>query len=288
MVRTVQRAHLACRAAAPSTRKRLLILKAARGIYEYFWMYLGLLYIGIVGLVFSSLCSVIHLASRGAPRPVGTRRMTGLLLRIFFRGLMASGVLRVDLSALHALRGRGGIIIAPNHPSMLDALFIISRIPEVGCIMKAPIWDNPVLGGAARLMGYIRNDAPVNMVRQAADGLAAGVPLLIFPEGTRTRRKPVNAFKGGFALIAKRAGVPIQTVFIETDNAFLSKGWPLLKKPTFPLVYRVRLGQSFTVEGSGHAFVERLEQYYREELAASPAARTVAQAAPAARPGPAL
>jgi 1-acyl-sn-glycerol-3-phosphate acyltransferase len=100
--------------------------------------------------------------------------------------------------------------------------------------MKAPIWDNPVLGGAARLMGYIRNDAPINMVRQAADDLAAGVPLLVFPEGTRTRRKPVNAFKGGFALIAKRAGAPIQTVFIETDNPFLSKGWPLFKKPTFP------------------------------------------------------
>src|SRR3954464_415258 len=100
MVRTVQRAHSACRAAAPSTRKRPLILKAARGVYEYFWMYLGLLYIGIVGLVFSFFCSVIHLALRGSPRPMGTRRITGVVLRIFFRALMASGVLRVDLSAL--------------------------------------------------------------------------------------------------------------------------------------------------------------------------------------------
>ena len=264
-----------------------MILKAARGLYEYFWMLLGFLYIGAVGLIFSTICSILRVVLQEMPTALGTRRVTGLLLRVFFRMLTASGVLRVDLTALHALRGRC-VIIAPNHPSMLDALFVISCVPEVGCIMKAPIWDNPVLGGAARLMGYIRNDAPVSMIRQAAEGLAAGVPLLVFPEGTRTRRKPVNVFKGGFALIAKRANVPVQTVFIETDNPFLSKGWPFLKKPIFPLVYRVRLGQAFTVEGSVHTFVKGLEQYYRDELSAPPATRTVAQSATAARPGTAV
>lgn len=259
-----------------------MIFKAARSLYEYFWMYLGLLYIGTFGLLLSCACALLHLIVRKAPRPLAVKRVTALLLRGFFRMLIASGVLRIDLSALHALRGRGGIIIAPNHPCMLDALFVISRVPEVGCIMKAPIWDNPVLGGAARMMGYIRNDAPLSMVRQAVDELSAGVPLLVFPEGTRTRRKPVNKFKGGFALIAKKAGAPVQTVFIETDNPFLGKGWPLFKKPCFPLVYKVRLGQSFMVEGSVHAFVKRLEKYYRDELplpAAEPAtARTVPEA----------
>ena len=158
-----------------------MILKAARGLYEYFWMLLGFLYIGAVGLIFSTICSILRVVLQEMPTALGTRRVTGLLLRVFFRMLTASGVLRVDLTALHALRGRC-VIIAPNHPSMLDALFVISCVPEVGCIMKAPIWDNPVLGGAARLMGYIRNDAPVSMIRQAAEGLAAGVPLLVFPE----------------------------------------------------------------------------------------------------------
>jgi 1-acyl-sn-glycerol-3-phosphate acyltransferase len=265
-----------------------LILKAARGLYEYFWMYVGLLYIGAAGLLFSAACSVLHLLLRGTPHPLPAKRVTAFVLRGFFRMLIASGVLRIDLSALHALRGRGGIIIAPNHPCMLDALFVISCVPEVGCIMKAPIWDNPVLGGAARLMRYIRNDAPLSMVRQAVEELTAGVPLLVFPEGTRTRRKPVNKFKGGFALIAKKARAPVQTIFIETDNPFLGKGWPLFKKPRFPLVYKVRLGQSFVVEGSVHAFVKRLEQYYRDELPLPPAEPAPAQTVPAARPGAAL
>ena len=97
--------------------------------------------------------------------------------------------------------------------------------------MKAKIWDNPVLGGGARLAGYIRNDSPRGMVRQAASELRAGHSLLVFPEGTRTRSRPVNRFKGGFALIAKRAGAPVQTVFIETDSPFLGKGWPAFKRP---------------------------------------------------------
>ena len=265
-----------------------MILKAVRGLYESFWMYLGFLYIGVVGLGYNIVCWALHPLVRGAASARTARRVFSLLMRVFFRMLIAAGVLRVDLSALYGLRGRGGIIIAPNHPCLLDALFVISRVPNVGCIMKAPIWDSPVLGGAVRLMSYIRNDSPLSMVRQAVDGLAKGVPLLVFPEGTRTRRKPVNAFKGGFALIAKKARVPVQTVFIETANPFLGKGWPPLKKPVFPVVYHVRLGQAFTVEGNVRAFVRRLEQYYRDELSGQPAAQAVAEPAAVARPGPAV
>ena len=85
-------------------------------------------------------------------------------------------------------------------------------------------------------------------------------------EGTRTTRKPVNSFKGGFALIAKTAGAPVQTVFIETSSPFLSKGWSLFKKPDFPLVYRARLGRRFEVNGEVKAFVADLEDYYQESL----------------------
>jgi len=123
-----------------------------------------------------------------------------------------------------------------------------------------------VMGGGSRFAGYIRNDSALDMVRLAAQELREGRPLLVFPEGTRTRQPPINPFKGGFALIAKQARAPIQTVFIETNSPFLSKGWPLLKMPVFPLVYRARLGKRFTVEGDVKTFVRELENYYRQEL----------------------
>jgi 1-acyl-sn-glycerol-3-phosphate acyltransferase len=100
----------------------------------------------------------------------------------------------------------------------------------------------------------------------------------VFPEGTRTGSATLNSFRGGFALIAKRAGAHVQTVFIETDSAFLGKGWPLLRKPALPLRYRVRLGRRFEVSGSVRAFVVALEGYYREELTASRSSRTATRA----------
>jgi len=242
------------------------LARPSRLAYEYFVFWFGYLYFGIGCAFFSLVSTVLHplLPGRFGAR-VG-RWMTGVHFRGFLALLRASGLVRIDLAALDQLRGERSIIIAPNHPSLLDAVFIISRLPQTACIMKAEIWDSFFLGGGARLSGYIRNDAPINLVRQSTDELRAGHQLLVFPEGTRTREPPINAFRGGFALMAKKSGAKVQTVFIETNSAFLCKGWPLLKKPDFPLFYRARLGVRFTAESDVKAFVWKLENYYREEL----------------------
>ena len=249
------------------------IRRTARAAYESFWHYLGFAYFGAVGPLYGIVASVLHLILPARLRAPLGRRLIGFLFRGFLRMMTASGVMKLDLSALDVLRGQPGLVIAPNHPCLLDAVFVIAHVPEVSCIMKAEIWDNVVLGGGARLAGYIRNDSTNSMVRASAQELRDGRPLLVFPEGTRTRRGPVNQFKGGFALIAKVARAPIQTVFIETDSPFLGKGWPLLKKPRFPLVYRARLGKRLTVDGDLKAFIHQLEVYYRDELSGHAAQR---------------
>ena len=176
--------------------------------------------------------------------------------------MRATGLVRMDLRALDTLRHERGLVVAPNHPSLLDVMLVASRVPRVVCITKAQLWDNPLLGGSARLAGYIRNDAPLPLVRRAGAALRGGANLLIFPEGTRTVCPPVGPFKGGFALMARTAGAPIQTVFIEADTPYLRKGWPLFRKPPLPLVYRARLGRRF----DGAASMTELEAYYAAEL----------------------
>jgi Tat protein secretion system quality control protein TatD with DNase activity len=71
---------------------------------------------------------------------------------------------------------------------------------------------------------------------------------------------------GSVGLIAKHANVPVQTLIIETDSPFLSKGWPLFKRPSLPIVYRVRLGKRFDAPTDVAAFTAQLDQYYRREL----------------------
>jgi 1-acyl-sn-glycerol-3-phosphate acyltransferase len=243
-----------------------MVRAALRAVYEYLWFYTAFLYFAICGLACSILSSVLYIV---LPRRVGARFgkwMVHRAFRRFLQLLQATGRVQLDLSALDALRGEPGLIIAPNHPCLLDAVFIISRLPNVACIMKAEIRDNILLGAGARLAGYIRNDSASNMLRGAVRELREGHQLLVFPEGTRTRRRPVNSFKGGIALIAKYAGAPLQTVFIETDSPFLGKGWPLFKMPALPLVYRARLGRRFHVRDDVRASIAELEIYFRQEL----------------------
>ncbi|MEO8752579.1 MAG: lysophospholipid acyltransferase family protein [Casimicrobiaceae bacterium] len=211
------------------------------------------------------------------PRRIGTRvGQWGIMVcfRIQVAVMGLTGRIFCDVSELDALRADGGLVIAPNHPSLLDVVLVTSRLSRVTCIMKANLWDNVLLGGGARLARYIRNDSPSGMVKLAVDEIRRGSQLLVFPEGTRTVHRPVNRFKGGFALIAQRAGVPVQTVFIETNSPFLGKGWPVWRRPAMPLCYRVRLGRRFTVSGDVKAFSTMLEAYFENEMRVRSEARS--------------
>ena len=254
----------------------MFLFRSLLSIYQHVALYLALICFAMTGVAYTLLSAVLFpLLPRTTSVRLG-RRGIGLLFRGYLAILRISGILKVDLSALDALRGDEGTIVAPNHPSLLDAVFIISRLPDIACIMKAEIRDSVILGGGARLARYIRNDSTGTMIREAAAALRSGQQLLVFPEGTRTRYAPVNAFKGGFAVIAYQAAAPLQTVFIETNSPFLSKGWPILKKPDMPLIYRVRLGKRFDPPEDSREFIAELEAYYQHELRAgtSPKAST--------------
>jgi 1-acyl-sn-glycerol-3-phosphate acyltransferase len=243
--------------------KRLLLT-----LYEYLSLYLGLSLLGLLCLLWLPFALVLYpLLSRRRGGACG-RLVIMAGFRLYLHALTLLGACRFDLAALDGLRGQGPLIIAPNHPCMLDAVMVLSRLPDVVCIMKSGLAGNLLLGPAARLACYIRNHSPLEMILQAVEALHGGSQLLVFPEGTRTDRQPIGEFKGGLALIAERAGIPVQTVLIESDSAYLSKGWPLFRKPTtMPISYRVRLGRRFQPSGDAKVLTRELETYFAEALA---------------------
>ena len=253
-----------------------------KSLYEYFVLYSGLLYFALSCLAWSLLASVLRYV---LPQPLAARigqYAIMLLFRTFLFVVRASGLVKCDLRALDVLRGEPLIIIT-NHPSLIDVVLIGSRLPRMVCVLKKELLDNPVYGGGASMAGYIRNDSTGNLIRRAATATREGNQLLIFPEGTRTVTPPINSFKGGFGLVAKKAGVPIQAVFIDASSPFLGKGWPLLKKPEFPLVYRVRIGERFLATEDVKTFVANLEAYYRREMSAPKKSITPHQQSPSAK-----
>ena len=226
-----------------------------------------LVQLGVMSLAWNLVAPLLAIV---LPRAVGGRlgrAYISLTYRVCWSTAERFGLMELDTDALDALRDEpGGLIVAANHPSMLDALLVVARLPRGLCIMKAELLRHIFLGGGARLAQYIRNDVGRGMVRDAVASLREGNQLVLFPEGTRTVQSPINAFKPGITLIAHLADVPIQTIVIETSSPYLTKGWPLLKAPPVPVRLRVRLGRRFAADVDHRALLQRIERYFAEEL----------------------
>jgi 1-acyl-sn-glycerol-3-phosphate acyltransferase len=236
-------------------------------------LYLLLLQLGVMSLAYNVGACLLHPLLR-PPRATQLGR-AGIArgYRWFWASARAFGMMEIDAAALDRLHLEpGGLIVAANHPTMLDALVLVSRLPRSVCIMKAALMRNVFLGAGARLARYICNDSPRGMVRSAVECLREGGQLVMFPEGTRTAARPINPLRPGIALIARLAQVPIQTVLIETDTPYLGKGWPIWRPPALPIRIRVRLGERFAAEADDAALLQRLERYFARELRGAPVA----------------
>ena len=234
-------------------------------------MALGLLYWGVFGGLLTLIGGPLHLI---LPRRIGEnlgRTLLHQLFRKFVVYLRVSDLVHADLTALDRLgKINEPFIAAPNHTSLWDVVFIIARLPQAICVIKKSILLNPLLGGGARLAGYIANDAITRLIRNASESLGRGGQLLLFPEGTRTApdARWINPLKGGCAIIAIRAQVPVYPIFIRSNTRFLQKGWPLWRRPVFPIQISFDLGEPLIPQPgeTSQSFNERLAAVYEHEL----------------------
>lgn len=231
----------------------------------------GLVYWGVFGLLISLMAIPLGLLlPRIAAERLG-RSILHWVLRGFVYYLEVSRLVHVDLGSLKSLRASDQpAIIAPNHTSLWDAVFVISCLPQPICVMKRSIVDNPFLGGGARLAGYISNGSSSQLIRDAATALSRGGQLVIFPEGTRTRREAswINPLKGGCALVAQRAKVPVIPVFIRSNTRYLEKDWPLWRRPQFPIHMSFELGDPLepVPAETAQEFTTRMELVFKQNL----------------------
>ena len=242
------------------------MLRSLKIVYEYFALYSSLALLGLICLTWSMFALPLYFV---LPRRIGTavgRRAIMSGFRLYAWSLAVTRAYRLDLRDIDSLKGGPPVILAPNHPSLIDALLILTRHPNIVCVMKAALMRNVFLGSGSRLARYVRNGSSRQMVKESVAHLREGGILLLFPEGTRTTRAPINALAGSVGLIAKYANVPVQTLVIETDSPFLGKGWPLFRRPRLPITYRVRLGRRFAPPSDVAAFTAELDRYYRHEL----------------------
>jgi len=235
----------------------------------------GLLFTAVYWPSAMACLILLSLGSGLVMKPVARRRFgqasLAFSLGSFITGLERLGVIRVDDTELskHAATP-GPMIIACNHPALWDAPLVLRRIGRVSCIMKADVEENPFLRSGARFAGFVPNSPRLTMIREAVSRLRDGERLLLFPEGTRTRRERgvINRFRPGLALLAKKSGAPVLPVFISTDSPYLGKGWPIWKITELPVSISFRVGETMTIlpDERVRDFSERLEQRFRAGL----------------------
>lgn len=188
--------------------------------------------LAIAGVVFP------FVAWRSAPGEARERAAQRLIQRsfaFFVRLGTALHLFEVRETGTHRL-AHGPSLVVANHPTLLDAVFVISRMPQADCIVKSDAWRNPFLRHVVRIAGYIPNGTGPQVVNTCVERLRAGRSVVLFPEGSRSPEGGLHPFKRGAAHIALRSGCPLTPVFLTCTPPALKKGQPWWAVPDRKLV----------------------------------------------------
>lgn len=158
----------------------------------------------------------------------------------------------------------GRTVVISNHASQADP-FLISSLPwEMKWLGKASLFKVPVVGWSMWLAGDVpvrRGDADsaAEAMRRCQVWLERGMPVMIFPEGTRSKDGTLLPFKDGafrLALDAQAALLPIAVA--GTHTALPKHSWHFGRSRA-----RVAVGQPIATSGRS---LEELKQLAREQI----------------------
>jgi len=204
---------------------------------------------GIGGFVLSVfIFPIVHITAMN--RKKAQKRCRYLVHKSFalFIWLMRSlGVISSDFEGWEKLSGESRLIVA-NHPSLIDVVLLVAKLPDAHCIVKRAHWKNPVMFGVMRATGFIANDEGSDLVDACVARLQAGATLVMFPEGTRTVPGQKMRFQRGAAIIAAKSGVPFTPVYISCRPTTLTKGTPWYQIPDKKPHFSLAAGHSFNMD----------------------------------------
>lgn len=204
---------------------------------------IGFILFGIVGLLFKILLLPFTLRSTKGNllRQHQARRLVSVIWRFFVHYLVFSGVLSVSFKGFDRL-GKPGQLILANHPSLLDVVFLISRVRAVNCIVKKELLDNPVMKSPIMACGFLPNDESESLL-QEVDDILKNQCLLIFPEGTRTGWDgEINLHRGAVSIGLRSARI-ITPVVIKMNPPNFKKGQAWYKIPKAKIAYELVVGE---------------------------------------------
>lgn len=190
-------------------------------------------------------------------QPSLLNRLARNLLRPVFRGLFHL-LAKIELEGLENVPRGSAYVAAFNHVSTFDPPFLITFWPEnIEALGASDIWKRTGFGQnlLVRLFGGIpvhRGEYDRQALERVFKVLRSGFPLVISPEGGRTRTPGMRRARPGLAYIIEETGVPVVPVaIIGTTSDFFTRA-VRGARPTLTL----RIGKPIrlpAVEGKGEA-----------------------------------
>lgn len=157
-----------------------------------------------------------------------------------------------------------------NHQSMLDIIALESLRPEYFCwVAKKELFELFLIGHlfkAARLIRLDRENKQglLKLLKDAKAAIAANRPLMVFPEGTRSKSESLLPFKPGAKLLAEKLHLRVQPIVIVDSKRFLdTKFAKKLSRGTLRIIFLD------SVEPNGETWLENTRTRMQEALNAA-------------------
>jgi len=206
--------------------------------------------------------------------------------RSWSRLILCTTGVHVDIDGLDRLVAGRTYLFVANHQSIYDIPILFWSLPyQLRIIAKESLGSFPFLGWHLRRTGHMlvnrRRPNRAAIFSWASRLTSAGLSLIVFPEGTRSRDGLVGRFKGGSFYLALEAGMPVVPISVIGSRHLMLKG----RLTTYPGDVRLVIHDPIDTGGlSGtdpRAFGERVRR-----MIAPSAESDVAPAARGEGPGP--
>jgi 1-acyl-sn-glycerol-3-phosphate acyltransferase len=213
-----------------------------------------LFYLNLAVLLCAALPTLLmpHWASLGMARLWG--RTTLWLLRMVCR-------IDVEWRGLDKIPKGGAVLIAAKHQSTWETFALVTVLSDPTFIIKKELTWIPVFGWLTWRAGMIVVDrrggkAAIDaMTAQARQALAAGRPIVIFPEGTRRPAGAAPRYKTGIAHLYAACDVPCVPVALNSGLF-----WPRRRLVRRPGTVKVEVLDPIPPGQDREAFLVELER----------------------------
>jgi len=166
------------------------------------------------------------------------------LIRFWARGVLWVCRVKVHVHGRHRLPLDRAVLFMANHQSNFDIPILMAAFDtlQVRWVSKQEVRKVPVLGLCMQVTHQVLvdRDSPtqaISVIRQVKKLLDAGISVVLFPEGTRTRDGHLQPFKpGGFA-VAVATGAPVVPVTLKGSGAIWPPGGLALRPGTVEVVF---------------------------------------------------